>query len=94
MRPLPAHENLSLPTHFFPSPSRPSAGWHWQEKDCLEWARGRLGELLAALPLAEGTGAIWAKTAGVEAVTGEAYVNRRKGKLIPGYELDIKVRLR
>eukprot|EP00899_Mesostigma_viride_P003414 jgi/Mesvir1/13073/Mv06059-RA.1 len=67
-------------------------GWHWQEKDCLPWAKERFGQLLGDLTILNGEGGCYCRTVGVESVTGEAYVNRRKGKLIPGYELEVKVK--
>ena len=65
--------------------------WHWQELDCLPWAKQRLGELLAGREVLAGEGALWIKTTTVEAVTGECYVNRRKGKIIAGYELEVRI---
>eukprot|EP00246_Nothoceros_aenigmaticus_P011643 TRINITY_DN3253_c0_g1_i2.p1 TRINITY_DN3253_c0_g1~~TRINITY_DN3253_c0_g1_i2.p1 ORF type:complete len:347 (+),score=65.43 TRINITY_DN3253_c0_g1_i2:111-1151(+) len=65
--------------------------WHWAEKDCLEWSRKRLGELLEDIPILTGEGGLWIKTMKLDSVTGEAYVNIRKGKIIPGYELKVKV---
>jgi hypothetical protein len=59
--------------------------WHWQEKDAFEWARERFNALLvlavAGTPDGDGT---FLKTTGVTTLTGEAYVNRRKGKIIAG----------
>ena len=65
-------------------------GWHWVEKDAMEWSRTRLTELLA-MDLTDETTLVVVKITGVSALTGEAYVNKRKGKIIPGYELNIKV---
>lgn len=65
-------------------------GWHWQEKNCLPWSKARLGELLEGLAVVQGEGAVWLKVTQVTSVEGEAYVNIRKGKKIPGYELEIK----
>jgi activator of HSP90 ATPase len=42
--------------------------WHWKEKDCMAWTKGRLGELFSSLPLVEG--AANAHTTGLESVTG------------------------
>jgi len=53
--------------------------WHWVEKDALAWSTQRLGELLGALVLAEGDG-VAVRCAGLQSCTGEAYVNKRKGK--------------
>eukprot|EP00249_Psilotum_nudum_P009909 c22228_g2_i1 orf=197-754(+) len=65
--------------------------WHWAEKDCLEWTRKRLGELLENVPIVEGAGGLWIKTTKLETVTGEAYINIRKGKIIPGYEVTVRL---
>lgn len=65
--------------------------WHWAEKDCLEWSRKRLGDLLEGISVLSGEGGLWIKTTKLESVTGEAYVNIRKGKIIPGYELKVRL---
>lgn len=65
--------------------------WHWSERDCLEWARKRLAELLQNMKVLEGSGGLWISTTTVDNVTGEAYVNIRKGKIIPGYELTVSL---
>ncbi|KAH7298531.1 hypothetical protein KP509_25G048100 [Ceratopteris richardii] len=65
--------------------------WHWSEKDCLPWAKKRLGELLQNIRIIEGSGGLWISTTKLDSVTGEAYVNVRKGKIIPGYELTVKL---
>lgn len=65
--------------------------WHWAEKDCLPWAKKRLGELLENAPILEGSGGLWISTSKLDSVTGEAYVNIRKGKIIPGYELTVSL---
>ena len=62
-----------------------------QEKDAKPWARERFQALLCGMEMTDGC------EAGVRAVRattvlkcdGEAYVNKRKGKIIPGYELDV-----
>lgn len=65
--------------------------WHWAEKDCLPWAKKRLGELMENTPILEGSGGLWISTSKLDSVTGEAYVNIRKGKIIPGYELTVSL---
>lgn len=70
--------------------------WHWAEKDCLEWSRGRLADLLQDLTVldghAQGTNLMFfIKTRTVDKVEGEAYINIRKGKVIPGYELTVTI---
>ena len=54
-----------------------------QEKDALEWSKNRLGELLGGLQICDGQGGLWVKLTSLTSCTGEAYVNRRKGKIIP-----------
>jgi activator of HSP90 ATPase len=66
-------------------------GWHWVEKDAMEWTRSRLGELLGDKTLADADGVTVRTAPALLACTGEAYVNRRKGKIIPGFELAVKV---
>ncbi|CAI0402757.1 unnamed protein product [Linum tenue] len=63
--------------------------WHWSETDCLEWSRNLLSKLLANLTLLDGEGNLFIRTKNIEKVEGEAYVNIRKGKIIPGYELSV-----
>lgn len=64
--------------------------WHWQETDCLEWSKQKLkacfvGKELVVLDQG--------KSVVLESVdvTGEAYINTRKGKLIAGYELKVQI---
>ena len=66
-------------------------GWHWVEKDAMEWTRARLGELLCGQTLASADGVTVRTAPSLLSCTGEAYVNRRKGKIIPGFELAVKV---
>ncbi|KAK9811156.1 hypothetical protein WJX73_007263 [Symbiochloris irregularis] len=63
--------------------------WHWVEKNILDWSRQRLTELLGDLQLIN-SNAVSLRTTGVETVTGEAFINNRKNKLIPAYELKVK----
>ncbi|CAN1278086.1 Activator of 90 kDa heat shock protein ATPase homolog 1 [Linum perenne] len=65
--------------------------WHWAETDCLEWSRNLLTKLLSNLILLDGEGNLFIRTKKVEKVDGESYVNIRKGKIIPGYELNVSV---
>lgn len=65
--------------------------WHWQEKDAFEWAKERFNDLLVVTVSEGAPHGVHLKTTGVTALTGEAYVNRRKGKIIAGYELDLKM---
>jgi activator of HSP90 ATPase len=61
-------------------------------QDMLEWSKKRLGELLGAITLVSDS-CVEVKTTGVSSVTGEANLYQRKKKLIPHYELEIKVRV-
>jgi len=64
--------------------------WHWVEKDALAWSKTRLGELLGSQTVEDG--AVRVTTAAtLQTLTGEAFVNCRKGKLIPSYELELKL---
>jgi activator of HSP90 ATPase len=63
--------------------------WHWSETDCLEWSRNLLSKLLSDLTVLDGEGNLYIKTKKVDKVEGEAYVNVRKGKIIPGYEISV-----
>ncbi|RCV31426.1 hypothetical protein SETIT_6G176200v2 [Setaria italica] len=63
--------------------------WHWAERDCLEWSRARLSALLAGLTVLDGEGGLTLRTVALDKLDGEAYVNIRKGKVIPGYELSL-----
>ena len=77
--------------------------WHWSEKDCLPWAKKRLAELLQNLTvpigasdgkdekIASPSSSISICTTDLDSVSGEAYVNIRKGKIIPGYELTVSL---
>ncbi|XP_047338395.1 activator of 90 kDa heat shock protein ATPase homolog [Impatiens glandulifera] len=63
--------------------------WHWAETNCLDWSRNLLTKLLSDQTLLDGEGNIHIKTKKVEKVDGEAYLNIRKGKIIPGYEISL-----
>lgn len=64
-------------------------GWHWQEKDCLAWTQERFGELLAGKGFA--ADALECRITKVSSCTGEAFVNIRKGKMIPSYEVEMRL---
>ena len=77
-------------------------GWHWVEKDCKEWTRvffesefvsggddvnDDSGEKQSSfLDDDVANGVRFVKPL---RITGEAYLNQRKGKIIPGYELEL-----
>ncbi|KAL2320872.1 hypothetical protein Fmac_029841 [Flemingia macrophylla] len=65
--------------------------WHWAETNCLEWSKALFTTLLADLTLLDGEGDLFAKTTSLRSLDGEAYVNVRKGKIIPGYELSLSL---
>ncbi|KAI4348795.1 hypothetical protein L6164_009473 [Bauhinia variegata] len=65
--------------------------WHWAETNCLEWSRNFFNNLLSNLTVLDGEGNLHIWTKKVEKVDGEAYVNVRKGKIIPGYEISVTV---
>ncbi|XP_027351846.1 activator of 90 kDa heat shock protein ATPase homolog isoform X2 [Abrus precatorius] len=63
--------------------------WHWAETNCLEWSRTFFTNLLSNLSILQGEGNLFIKTTSLRNVDGEAYVNVRKGKIIPGYEINL-----
>ncbi|CAI9779428.1 unnamed protein product [Fraxinus pennsylvanica] len=63
--------------------------WHWAETDCLEWSRNYLTNLLCNKSILDGEGILYIRTKELTKLEGEAYVNVRKGKIIPGYELHL-----
>lgn len=65
--------------------------WHWAETDCIEWSRNLLSSLLSDKTLIDGEGNLVIKTKKLERLDGEAYVNIRKGKIIPGYEISLSL---
>ena len=78
---------LSVPSPFvapaLPTRIPPALLRHCRtEKDCIEWAKARLGELFAdRVFLKEGGNTL--KTTGLQSCSGEAFLNVRKNKLIP-----------
>lgn len=62
--------------------------WHWSEKDCINWTRQRMADLFDGVVLVDG-GGVSAKVTGLDNVEGEAFLNIRKKKLIPSYELKV-----
>jgi len=66
-------------------------GWHWTEKDMLGWSKKRLEELLGSMVLVD-DGCLSATATGVVSITGDANLYQRKKKLIPHYELEIKIK--
>ncbi|KAK5771853.1 hypothetical protein PVK06_048104 [Gossypium arboreum] len=65
--------------------------WHWAETDCLSWSKMFFTKSLSDLTILDGQGNLCIKTKKVKKVDDEAYVNTRKGKVIPGYEISLSV---
>ena len=65
--------------------------WHWAETDCLPWSKTFFTKSLSDLTILDGERNLYIKTKKVEKVDGEAYVNVRKGKIIPGYEISLSL---
>lgn len=65
--------------------------WHWAETNCLDWSKNFFNKALSDRTLLNGEGDLFIKIKKVEKLDGEAYVNVRKGKIIPGYELNLVV---
>ncbi|KAJ1403369.1 START-like domain superfamily [Sesbania bispinosa] len=63
--------------------------WHWAETNCLEWSRTFFTNLLSNLPILQGEANLFIKTTSLHNLDGEAYINIRKGKIIPGYEINL-----
>ena len=66
--------------------------WHWSETNCLEWSKTFFNNLFTNLKIIddhENNLQITVKK--VEKLSGEAYVNVRKGKIIPGYEISVNL---
>ncbi|KAK9664616.1 hypothetical protein RND81_14G056400 [Saponaria officinalis] len=69
--------------------------WHWSETDCLEYSRTFFSAAFNNLPVttADGgaDGGVAIRITKLDKLSGEAYVNIRKGKIIPGYELSLSI---
>ncbi|KAG2272208.1 hypothetical protein Bca52824_066763 [Brassica carinata] len=65
--------------------------WHWAETNCLEWSRNFFNNQFSDAVILSGEGNLFIKIKKVEKLEGEAYVNVRKGKIIPGYELSVSL---
>mmetsp|Transcript_19924 Transcript_19924/g.50899 ORF Transcript_19924/g.50899 Transcript_19924/m.50899 type:complete len:94 (-) Transcript_19924:89-370(-) len=65
-------------------------GWHWSEKNYTSWSKKRINELFTDAEVVSNALAI-CKTTKLSSFVGEAYLNTRKGKVIPGYDLVIKL---
>lgn len=64
--------------------------WHWREYDALPWSRSQLQEAFDNLSLLSDGAELKMSVTAVE-LTGEATINNRKAKLIPAYELSLKI---
>ncbi|CAI9100995.1 OLC1v1038209C1 [Oldenlandia corymbosa var. corymbosa] len=65
--------------------------WHWAETDCMEWSKNFFTKALAGQTVLDGEGNLFLRIKKVDKLEGEAYVNVRKGKIIPGYELSLVI---
>ncbi|KAJ0263866.1 hypothetical protein HA466_0023160 [Hirschfeldia incana] len=65
--------------------------WHWAETNCLEWSRTFFNNQFSNAAILSGESNLFIKIKKVEKLEGEAYVNVRKGKIIPGYELNVSL---
>ncbi|KAH1060764.1 hypothetical protein GYH30_004293 [Glycine max] len=63
--------------------------WHWAETNCLEWSRTFFNNSFTNVAVGDGDATVTIKK--VEKLDGEAYVNVRKGKVIPGYEISVRL---
>jgi activator of HSP90 ATPase len=64
--------------------------WHWTETDLSEWAKDKLKQLLAGIPIESDK--FVGGTTTVTHVDGDVTVNTRKQKTIVLYELDVTVK--
>jgi len=65
--------------------------WHWEESNVLPWSQNRVKELFAPGTALVDTEDVVVVTQGEAKLTGDAIINRRKGKVIPAYELELRV---
>jgi len=62
--------------------------WHWEERNCMPFVKTRLPELLKATVIpVEGNAQL--RIVKIEDITGDAYINMRKGKFRLGFEIAI-----
>eukprot|EP00736_Rhodelphis_marinus_P004186 Rmarinus@m.7872 len=68
--------------------------WHWVEKDCTDWSKARLKELLNEIKFEQPVDSFKYvfTTDSITSVTGESTVNNRKGKTIVIAELEVKAK--
>ncbi|KAG9395090.1 Activator of Hsp90 ATPase N-terminal [Carpediemonas membranifera] len=64
--------------------------WHWEEKKWSSWACDRLKEMFSGLEFESGD---LKMTSVCKTVSGDAYVNIRKGKRYEGYDMKIEIDL-
>lgn len=64
-------------------------GWHWKEYDALEWSSKKLQEMFKSVTLFDNECMNLIVTS-MHSCDGEAFINNRKSKLIPSYELEVK----
>lgn len=64
--------------------------WHWEELNLTRWATGRISTLLKVISIPVGEdGSI--KIEANPTITGDAYVNTRKGRTFSGFEMKMDI---
>ncbi|KAL3873491.1 hypothetical protein ACJMK2_036601 [Sinanodonta woodiana] len=62
--------------------------WHWTEKNCTQWSKDKIRELLTGLTVEDDE--VFCEIKELTKLEGEATANNRKAKLIFFYEFEIK----
>jgi len=65
--------------------------WHWNEKDCTQWAKENIADFFKNVPVSNKQGAT-IEISKIDTVQGEVSANLRKGKVFFLYDLEIKLR--
>ncbi|KAJ3437617.1 hypothetical protein M0813_29815 [Anaeramoeba flamelloides] len=68
--------------------------FHWEEINLNKWAKERLEELITNDDLAFGDFEAGKMMLESVEVSGDAYINVRRGKRIPGWELTIQIKIK
>jgi hypothetical protein len=83
--PISARSPLDPLSLFFPFSNRFDRnvnGWHWEDKNCIEFARRRLGELLAGVEIPLDPLAGTASFKGLKTLSGDCHLHKRKGNKV------------
>lgn len=64
--------------------------WHWEENDYTNWAKDVIKKKLLSVRVEQGIGNV-VKVTEVSKLSGDAYVNTRKGRVFAGYEFKINL---